>query len=505
MRIIYIFALTNFLVGKMNKLFFKFNQVQFPYWVFTLGVFIIAILPSLVQDGMFIDGTQYAVVSKNYAHGLGTFWFPHITDNWDTMGSAWFLENPPLVYAIQGTFFKIFGDSLYTERIYSLFTALLAAFLITRIWNLVTKKSKEIQVLSWLPVLIWVSMPIVFRSYQMNVQENTMGLFILASVYFVLKGLGSSKYSNLYIFLGGVSVFLATLCKGVTGLFPLAAVALYWLSGGKIRFQRMLFFSLILLLVPALFYILLLLNDSAYESLNFYYHARLLERINNDPVVNSHFHIIFRLLLDLLPAIVVALIVFLVRRKKVKLSDHPEVNRFMIFFFFMGLAGSVPLALTLVQREFYLGPSLPFFALAFSLFISLSLAEAPELFSQKAQFFKVFKALSLSLMMGGLIYTALQIGKAGRDRDILQDTYLMGEVIEEGTRVHLMAERSQMDSLKHWNLELYLARYFNISLGEPLKDSRYIIFCEDGSLPDEDVFEQVPLATETYLLYKRKD
>ena len=489
----------------MSKLFSKINIIQLPFWLFTIGVFVIAIMPSLIQDGMFTDGTQYAVVSKNFANGLGTFWFPHITQNWNTMGSSWFLENPPLVYAIQGTFFSIFGDSLYTERIYCLFTALMAAFLITRIWNLLTQRNKEIQALSWLPVLIWVSMPIVFRSYQMNVQENTMGLFTMASVYFVLKGLSSTKHSYLFILLGGASIFLATLCKGVTGLFPLAAVALFWLSVRKIRFQGALFFSLILLLVPVLSYMLLLLNDNAYESFSFYYKARLLERIHNDPVVNSHFHIIWRLLLDLLPAIVVAVIAFLFRRKKVSLSDHSEEKRFMIFFFFMGLAGSLPLALTLVQREFYLGPSLPFFALAFSVFISIYLAEMPMLFSQKTQIFKVFKVFSFSLLIGGLLYTSLQIGKAGRDQDILHDTYLIGEVIEEGTSVHLEAEVSQRDSLKHWNLELYLARYFNVSLGEPLKDSRYIIYYEGGSFPDHEVFEQVPLDTEIYLLYQRKD
>jgi hypothetical protein len=489
----------------MSKVFSKYFNDQFPFWVFTLGVFIIAILPSLVQDGMFIDGIQYAVVSKNFANGLGTFWFPHITQNWNTMDSAWFLENPPLVYAIQGLFFKIFGDGLYTERIYCLCTALVAAFLITRTWNLTTQRNEEIRKLSWLPVLIWVSMPIVFRSYQMNVQENTMGIFILASVYFVLKGLWSSKHSRLYIFLGGVSIFLATLCKGVTGLFPLAAVALFWLAGGRIRFQRVLFFSLILLLVPVLFYILLLLNDNAYKSFSFYYESRLLERIVNDPVVNSHFHIFFRLLLDLLPAIVVAVTVFLIRRKKVSLSDHSEEKRHAFFFLLMGLAGSVPLTFTLVQRDFYLGPSLPFFALGLSLFLSLYLVDVLMPFSQKSRIFNLFRVFSISLLIGGLVYTGLMVGKAGRDRDILHDTYLFGGIIEEGSRVHLEAEVSQKDSLRHWNLELYLARYFNISLGAPLEDAWYIIFFEGGSQPEADIFERLPLDTETYLLYQRKN
>jgi hypothetical protein len=89
----------------MNTIFGKRDYAQFPFWVFTISVFIIAILPSLIQDGMFIDGIQYAAVSKNLANGLGTFWAPYMSQNWYTMGSGVFLEHPPLVYAIQGLFF----------------------------------------------------------------------------------------------------------------------------------------------------------------------------------------------------------------------------------------------------------------------------------------------------------------------------------------------------------------------------------------------------------------
>lgn len=488
----------------MSKIFGNSNDKQLPFWVFTLGVFVIAVLPSLVQDGMFIDGTQYAVVSKNLANGLGTFWFPHISQNWNIMGSNVFLENPPLVYGIQSLFFRIFGDSLYTERIYCVFTALLSILLIASIWRVLTVGNKDLQKLSWLPVLFWISVPIVFRSYQMNVQENTMGIFILASVFFVLKGLEASKYSIVYIILGGVLIFLSTLCKGVTGLFPIVTVAAFWVSGGKIRFPRAFFYSLILLLVPVLLYGLILLNDNANESFSFYYKSRLLERISNDPVVNSHLHIIGVLFINLLPALIVSFIAFFVRRQKVNWSQHKEEKAHIFFLLLMALAGSLPLTLTLVQRDFYLGPSLPFFALGLSLFTALYLAPTLDAFSQKARVFNRFRALSISLLLGGLIYTGLMFGKAERDQDILNDTYLFGELIEEGCRIHLI-ESAQDETLKHWNLELYLARYFNISLGAPEKDSEFIILAEEAEPPKEELFELVPLDTKTYLLYRRKD
>ena len=480
----------------MNKILSKFDYSQFPFWAFTIGIFIIAILPSLIQDGMFIDGIQYATVSKNYAHGLGTFWTPYICQNWYYNNSEVFLEHPPLVYFIQGIFFKILGDGMYTERIYCLFTALISALFILKIWKLVTASNENLQKLSWMPILFWLSMPIVFRQYQMNVHENTVGIFILASVYYVLVGLERDKQSYLYMILGGVFIFLATLSKGVTGLFPLATLGLYGLSGGKIKFPKMLFFSLILLLVPVSLYFLVLLNDNAHESLSFYFYSRFLDKVNNLPVVETHFYIIFRLLLDLLPAMIVTSIVIISQRKKVKFRILEE-KRHVVFFLLMGLAGSLPLSLTLVQRDFYLGPSLPFFALAFALIVSPYVVDGLKQLTANVHFFKLFRILSISLLVGGLLFTALHVGKAERDQDILHDTYLFGEIIEEGTRVHLLDAQED-----HRSFEMYLSRYCEICLGAPLKETKYIIRSLNDAPPDEELFKLIPMDTKAYELYQ---
>lgn len=94
---------------------------------------------------------------------------------------------------------------MYSERIYCLFTAIISAIIIGMIWKQVINVNKEIRQLSWLPILFWISMPIVFRSYQMNVRENTMGIFVLSAIYFVIKGLWIDKFSYLYVALGGLS------------------------------------------------------------------------------------------------------------------------------------------------------------------------------------------------------------------------------------------------------------------------------------------------------------
>ena len=103
------------------------------------------------QDGDFSRDSLIGRINGDLANGLGTFWAPYMSQNWYTMGSGVFLEHPPLVYAIQGLFFMIFGDGMYTERIYCLFTALISALLIVSIWKLVTRRNENIRKLSWLP------------------------------------------------------------------------------------------------------------------------------------------------------------------------------------------------------------------------------------------------------------------------------------------------------------------------------------------------------------------
>jgi hypothetical protein len=51
-------------------------------WIYILiiGFFIIIASPSLLSEGMFMDGLIYANISANLAKGLGSFWSPHFSE-----------------------------------------------------------------------------------------------------------------------------------------------------------------------------------------------------------------------------------------------------------------------------------------------------------------------------------------------------------------------------------------------------------------------------------------
>ena len=154
------------------------------FWGLTISFFIGLLVPILIQDGMFLDGVTYSSISKNLAHGIGSIWKPHYTKVLYPV----FYEHPPLVFGIQSLFFKILGDGMYTERIYTLITAIFTLLGIVACWRLVFKQH-PMQEYSWLPVLLWITVPLIFWSYKNNLLENTLSVFTLFSVYFIFRSL----------------------------------------------------------------------------------------------------------------------------------------------------------------------------------------------------------------------------------------------------------------------------------------------------------------------------
>ena len=122
--------------------------------------------------------------------------------------------------------------------------------LMVKIWDLIFAKEKELQKFSWLPILLWISIPVCYWSYQSNMMENTMGVFILLSVYFLLKFYfhpNSPRGKIIFFFLGGCFIFLASFTKGVPGIFPFALPGIYWLAFRNISFVNMILHTLSLI------------------------------------------------------------------------------------------------------------------------------------------------------------------------------------------------------------------------------------------------------------------
>ena len=124
------------------------NSTNLPFWLFTFAVISVLIVSQLIQDGVFMDGMLYISVSKNLADGIGTFWNPHFS----LTSMASFHEQPPLYFGLLALFYKIFGTSMYVERIFCFVCYVITAIYINKLWKKIFLFNADIASNSWLPV-----------------------------------------------------------------------------------------------------------------------------------------------------------------------------------------------------------------------------------------------------------------------------------------------------------------------------------------------------------------
>ena len=468
--------------------------------LFTITVFIGLVVPVLISDGMFMDGILYATVSKNLANGYGSFWFPKFSETWLVQGRNTFHEHPPLVFGIQSLFFRILGNSMYVERFYSFLTSCLMLLLILLNWNLIFRENENIKKLGWLPIFFWIITPECFWGARNNVMENTMGLFTLLASYFVLKGLWAKSRILLNMTIAGIFIFLATFSKGAPGLFPLVTVVVYWLVHRDIPIMKIILYSLVLLVIPVIIYGLLILNNSARTSFSFYFFERLLNRVETAPTVVNRFHVIRRLSEELLPVIgVTGIVMLFLKQKGIRILESKGHIKAALTFLIMGVMGSFPLMLTMVQKGFYLLPSFPFFALGFATCVAPGISKWMVRVNADDIFYKIFSKVTTVLLLGVIVYSVSQIGEASRHTKMLHDVYAMGNIIGKPATVTI----SQTQYVSNWYLQCYFMRYFNISMGYKEKYP-YLIVNKNEKLPYMTDYSKVDIITKEYDLYSLK-
>jgi 4-amino-4-deoxy-L-arabinose transferase-like glycosyltransferase len=116
------------------------QSLSFPFWLLTFTAVTILVISQLVQDGMFMDGMIYVTVSRNLAEGVGSFWDPYFSATLMTS----YHEQPPLYFGLLALFYKVFGSSMYVERLFSLVCLAVTCFYMHLFWKKLFKNTKEI-------------------------------------------------------------------------------------------------------------------------------------------------------------------------------------------------------------------------------------------------------------------------------------------------------------------------------------------------------------------------
>jgi 4-amino-4-deoxy-L-arabinose transferase-like glycosyltransferase len=473
---------------------------QLPFWLFTISVYIAIVISSLVQEGMFFDGIIYSSISRNLAEGLGSIL------NWkliytQTFGNP-FVDHPPLAIIIQSFFFKIFGDHLFVERIYSFLAAIITALLIVKIWRLLFDDNKSLKELSWFPVFLWVITPVVFWAYSNNMLENTMAIFDLTAVYLIYKSWTSNRFHYLKIFLSGIMILFAFLCKGPVGLFPIATPLLGFLILKKISFKNAIIQTFIIIFSSSLILsIIFILNQETFHSFLNYINEQVIRSIKEEReiTVESRFFILKRLSTELIPAIIICTLLFVYSKfNKIKVESYNKFNKLSVYFIAIGLSGSVPIIVSMKQSGFYMIPSIPFIIMSFGIFSTPYLNHFISKITFKQKNLKLITIFSILALIISSSYTLSKVGKIRRDKNLISDIYKIGTIIPEKTTISICPV-----NYEDWVLHAYLMRYFRISLDNKNQQSYYLINknSNDSLLCK---YTKLNLDTKIYDLYKIK-
>ncbi len=443
----------------------KINQL---FWYITIGIAVTLTLPVLIQDGMFIDGVLYSAVSHNLANGIGTFWFPSFSYNNMAGIQGSFHEQPPLVFAIQAVFYKVLGDSMYVERFYTLLMLFLNLWLIKKLWAYIFRNNASLKEISWLPALLWISIPVCFWSFTHNMHENTVSVFILSSILFMFKAFDEQTTLRfcLMLFISGIFIFLASFSKGIPGLFPIAAPAAIILYR-KTPLTKILGAMFILLLTVSAIYGILLLNEDAQRSLYNYVYLRLFKRINDVPTTNTYFDTFFRLIQE---SLIMAGLVVMVRYyyTKQKLT-RASLDHLAYTFFFIGLLGILPLMLTLVQKGFYMLPALPYIAFGFSLLMANETVFLLQKAFHTQKRVMILTNVAFGIALLAIVLSASNIGKYSRNEELLTDLHKVGSLVPQHEVINCT-----YDLQKDWSLQTYLSRYYYISIDTNTPHTYYL-------------------------------
>jgi len=452
------------------------------YFFIVIGIFLIIVSPDLLSEGMFFDGLTYSAIAKNLSHNIGSFWHLHYTG---TMFNE-FHEHPPLAIGLESLFFDILGDSMFTERIYSLTTYIFTGYFIVLIWKEIA--SEKYHNMGWLPILFWISIPTIQWGISNNMLENTMMIFTTLSILLSIKSLKSNRF--VYIILSGISLFLAFLSKGPVGLYPLSIFFWIFIFNREYKLKSFIIDSSILITSTILpFLLMFYIQPESLDSLIAYFNKQVIGSINNITTVDSRFQIIINLLNDLIPAFIIALFIYYFSKKK-----QFSINKYALILIAIGLSGVVPMMISLKQSSFYTMTTFPLFSLAFALLLKDHTSFLTSKFNSKR-----IKLIGIILITIGLSSTIINSFRIGREKGLVKDLHVLVNIIPESSTISIN------DNMNNdWKLHAYFARYANISLAKKSNYKGDFLLTYKGKSDKISNYKIVDIELNEFYLYKKQ-
>ena len=462
----------------------------------TIGVFAALLLPALFMDGMFMDGVFYASISRNFAEGYGTLWDMRFSDTFFYSMH----EQPPLMFVLEGALFRLFGNTIYTERIYCVLAAIANSIVLIQCWRIWRSSSPREPDTVWLPLFLWIIMPVTFYAFTNNLEECTMTFFVLLALRSILKALFVSPVRNLHWLMAGLWLLAAGLTKGIQGMFLLSAPFWAWVFLKNGTGLTLLKRSALIAAIPIVFVIIAWITPVMHESFDAYFTSRFGKTFAGITAnTTSRLHILFELLIDTLPVVaVVALLLFAGRKTPGLRTAFHQNTRMMFFLLACGFSGILPLMITLEQRGFYLVTALPIIAMACAIPVLPVAARLTHFLTTHKTVKVVVTAFGALVIAGSLVATFVLAGQPKRDADKIAALHEIAQL----TGDHLTI-RSTNALNADWGFLTYGQRYHYLSFTEQDRPELQWYITEKGFIPEGN-YQEVPLKTQVYSLFSRQ-
>ena len=430
----------------------KWISCKSPVALLALFFILIFMLPQLLREGMFLDGLIYASVSRNMANGIGSFWFPRNTE----VVYRIFHEHPPLAFGIQSIFFRVFGDHLWVEKLY---TALMAIGNLILVVLLAKKtfKTKNVEML-FFPVFLLSITAIYTWSMRNNLLENTYSIFTLAAVLLMMP---AQKKEVLRLLFAGVFLYLGMLTKGFVALFPLVIPVVCFLVYRNVSFfksvkQTVILVAVFIGLMAATF---VLIPDSV-EMFSHWFERQVMQSISGERGSVNRFFILKRFVQEILPALGVIILLLIINGKKglSAVTKKSENQKHALFFLLIGLSATLPLIISPKQHDYYMVPALPFFVLALTA-ISYPLVEHMlQKLSQKRKATTIINMVLIGAIAMVTVFSIATKDQLFRDKQTIRDVKKIQEYT--GSNIHILVKK---ELIHDYILGAYLQRYYQIT------------------------------------------
>lgn len=474
-----------------------------------LGIILcLHILIRLVPQSMMLDGALYAAISRNLAGGQGSLWHLHFSNSL----FPYFVEHPPLMMWLEAVGFLLFGDSIVVEKSFSFAFLILNGAIILLIWSELSRNTRY-QGLGVCALIFTAVAGKIGFAFGNGLIENLQMAFTSLAVLCVLVAYRSDVISSLtsrvfWMVGAGLAIVLALLAKGPVGLFPLAVPFFYAVVFGLPRITSAAFDTSVMLLTVLAIFLVLFLFDGPREYVLRYVNVQLLASLSGARGGAGFTKGLSVFLPALLyPALIMGMAwLFSVRLGSDSLADklsRGTLKQTGIFLFAIGFAASVPILSSPRIAAYYFNPSMPFFAMSFLCFCAPHILNIAERFS--AVSLRRASMVLIAIFVMSLVFVAINIGKPGQDRDLIEDARLVAAHICPSSQKCEKSVATCESVYEDWQFHAYVGRNhrFDLIPKVPSPDDAFFLTDDTCKIPAETRASEILIGLSRHHLYKR--